>query len=621
MNTRREDDRRRGKRYKKILKRMQRKLWIVFGVICVLFVVLLARILWIQFTNGDRFERIVLGQQGYENKIIPYQRGNIVDAKGTVLASSVDVYNVILDCKVLNQAEDKKDSTIMAVTSIFPEISKEQIEDALKDKKESQYVVLAKQVDYETVNYFKKLQEDKNTKDSIVGIWFEKEYLRQYPFGNLAAALIGYCASDNTGVLGLENEYNDKLNGTNGRSYGYFTGNQSVENTVIDAENGHNVVTNVDANIQSIVETEILAWNEAHKGDDGKGSANTACVVMDPRNGNVLAMATYPSFDLNNPRDLGAYFTPEQLAAMPEEEQMNFLNNLWKNFPVTNTYEPGSTFKPFTVAAALETGSINGDETYMCDGGEQLSEHLIRCVNKDGHGVLTVEESLKESCNDALMQIARAIGPANFHSYQSNFGFGQKTNVDLPGEASTKNLIYTKDQLERIDSNLATNSFGQNFNVTMIQLASAYCSLVNGGNLYQPHVVNSLKDSSGNVVKSFEPVVMKKTISTDVSNILKEYMLNTVRSGTASGIQVEGYNIGGKTGTAEKLPREEHNYLVSIIGFAPYENPEVVIYTVIDTPYVDDQAHSSFAQEITQNILRQILPYLNVTRAENDATP
>lgn len=609
---------RRPNRYHKILRRMQSRLWLIFAGVCVLFVVLIVRLMYIEYSSGDKYEKIVLSQQGYSNEIIPFQRGDIVDRKGSVLATSVDVYNVILDCKVLNETPEKIDTTIDAITSVIPEISKEQIREALKDRKDSQYEILLKKVDNERMEAFESLKKDSANKDKISGIWFEKEYMRTYPYDSLAAALIGYCSNGNNGALGIESQYNNQLNGANGRKYGYFTDNKSIENTVIPPENGKTVVSTIDVNVQSIVEQEILNWNEAHKGDTPDGSANTACIVMNPNNGEILAMASYPTFDLNNPRDLSARFTPEQLAALPEEAQVEELSKLWKNFCVSNTYEPGSTFKPFTVATALEIGSINGDETYMCDGKEIVSEHEIHCVNRDGHGLLTVEGSLLESCNDALMQIVRTVGPDTFYDFQSDFGFGQKTTIDLPNEASTKNLVYTKDELRRIESNLATNSFGQNFNVTMIQLASAYSSLINGGYLYQPHVVGSMLDSHGNKVYTNNPVVLKKTVSSDVSEILKKYMLHVVEVGTATGVQVEGYNIGGKTGTAEKLPREEGNYLVSFIGFAPYNHPEIVIYTIIDTPKVDDQAHSSYAQEITQRVLEQILPYLNIDRADQD---
>ncbi|MCR4610799.1 MAG: penicillin-binding protein 2 [Lachnospiraceae bacterium] len=597
---------------------MQSRLWLVFGVVCVLFVVLIIRLMYIEYSSGEKYEKIVLSQQGYANEIIPFQRGDIVDRKGTVLATSVDVYNVVLDCKVLNQYPDMVDSTIDAVTEYFPEITKDQIKEALSDRKDSQYEVLLKKVDNDTKEAFELMADEDANKEKIKGIWFEKEYMRSYPYGTLGASLIGYCSNGNTGALGIESQYNGELNGANGRRYGYYGDNNSIENTVIQPEDGKTVVSTIDVNVQSIVEQEILNWNEAHKGEGSDGSLNTACIVMNPSNGEVLAMASYPGFDLNNPRDLSTRFTPEQLQTMPEEQQVDELSKLWTNFCVSSTYEPGSTFKPFTVAIGLENGNINGDETYMCDGKEVVSGHEIHCVNRDGHGILTVEGSLMESCNDALMQMAAAIGADTFSDYQSVFGFGQKTTIDLPNEASTKDLIYTKEELRNIDSNLATNSFGQNFNVTMIQLASSYCSLINGGNLYKPHVVEATLDQSNNKASGNNDVVLKKTVSTDVSDMVKKYMLHTVTDGTAKGVQVEGYNIGGKTGTAEKLPREHGNYLVSFIGFAPYNNPQLVIYTIIDQPNVEDQAHSSYAQEITKNILDQILPYLNIDRVEED---
>ena len=609
----------RSHRYHKILRRMQSRLWLVFGAICVLFVVLIIRLMYIEYSSGEKYEKIVLSQQGYSNEIIPYRRGDIVDRKGSVLATSVDVYNVILDCKVLNQSQDKIEDTIDTVTKYFPEINEEDIRSALKDRPNSQYEVLLKKVDNATKENFEKNELSDDNKNKIAGIWFEKQYMRTYPYDNLAASLIGYCTDGNAGALGIESQYNSDLNGSNGRRYGYYGDNNAIENTVIAPEDGKIIVSTIDVNIQSIVEDAIKSWNEAHSGDGVDGSLNTACIVMNPNNGEILAMASYPGFDLNNPRDLSARFSPEQLAAMPEEQQVDELSRLWKNYCVSSTYEPGSTFKPFTVAIGLENGCISGDETYMCDGKEVVSGHEIHCVNRDGHGVLTVEGSLMESCNDALMQIVRVIGPDIFSDYQSNFGFGQKTTIDLPNEASTKNLIYTKEQLENIDSNLATNSFGQNFNVTMIQLSSAYCSLINGGNLYQPHVVQAMMDSSSNKVSANDAVVLKKTVSSDVSDILKKYMLHTVTDGTAKGVQVEGYNIGGKTGTAEKLPRDSGNYLVSFIGFAPYDNPQLVIYTVIDTPNVPDQAHSSYAQEITHNVLEQVLPYMNIDRADQES--
>lgn len=599
----------------KLSRRMQRRLTLVFGVICVLFVVLIGRLMYIEYTSGDKYEKIVLSQLEYDSTIIPYKRGDIVDSKGTVLATSVDVYNVILDAKVLNQNKDKIDSTISYVTKCFPEIKEEDMRTKLKEKSTSQYIVLAKGVSYEEMSSFESIAEDKDTKSKIAGIWFEKEYTRVYPYSTLASALVGFVSSGNNGVIGLENQYNDVLNGVNGRSYGYLNSDNDLEQTVIDPENGKTIITSIDMNIQSIVEQEIANFNAALANEEGDGSLNTAVLIMNPQNGEILSMATYPTFDLSNPRDLTSLYTQEEIDAMDSDAQMDALNNLWQNFTVTHTYEPGSTFKPFTVAMGLESGALNGDETFLCDGKEVISGHEIHCVNRSGHGIETLAGALMDSCNDALMQMSYRIGGANFYYYQRLYGFGQKTNVDLPGEARTDSLLFSEEDLSKT-VNMATNSFGQNFNTTMIQLASAFSSLVNGGNFYQPHVVTRIEDESGNVLQEMNPVVEKVTFSKEVSAQVKSYLRQVVESGTGKTAGVAGYDLGGKTGTAQKIPRGDGNYLVSFIGYAPQDDPEVLIYCIVDQPNVADQAHSVYAQQIVHNVLVQILPYLNIDTIE-----
>lgn len=607
----------------RILKRMQRKLLISFLIICALFVGLIGRLMFIEYSSGERYEKIVLSQQEYDSTTIPFQRGNIVDSKGTVLATSVDVYNVILDCKVLN-ANDATviASTVEAVAECFPEIGREAVEEELEDNPDSQYSVLAKKVSYEEMSKFTDLQEERREDDdpdnNITGVWFEKEYKRVYPYGSMAAATLGFTTSGNVGVVGLENQYNSVLNGVNGRSYGYLNNDSDLERTVIEAQNGNTLVTTLDANIQSIVEQEILNFNQQYTNENGLGSKNTAVLVMDPDTGGILAMAQYPGFDLNNPWDLSAYYTPEELTAMSEQDQLNILNQLWKNYAVTNTYEPGSTAKPFTVAGGLESGALKGDETFVCDGGEQIAGYNVRCVNRNGHGLETIQDALVNSCNDALKQMSYRIGPVTFSQFQSLFGFGQRTWIDLPGETSTASLIYDEKALEST-INLATNSFGQNFNVTMVQMASAFCSLVNGGKLYQPHLVERITDDAGNTVQEIEPVLRKQTISKEVSDQMKQYLRAVVTDGSASAAGVDGYDVGGKTGTAQKFDTEtgqraKGKYLVSFIGYAPQEHPEVLVYVIVDEPNVEDQAHSSYALGIAHNILQQILPYMNISR-------
>lgn len=600
---------------------MHNKLYIVFGVLCILFVALIFRLMYIEYTSGEKYEKIVLSQQEYDSTIIPYKRGDIVDSKGTVLATSVDVYNVILDSKVLHANEEKISSTIAYLTQCFPEITADQVNQEITDNPDREYTVLAKHVSYEEKAAFEALMNGEDTKDQIAGIWFEKEYTRTYPYNSLASAMIGF-ANATTGVIGLENQYNDTLNGTNGRSYGYLNADSNLEQTVIEPDNGYSLVTTIDTNIQSIVESAILQANEEMKQEtegQATGSNNTAVLVMDPQNGDVLAMASYPNFDLNNPKDLSAYFTEEELAGMSDEDKMNQLNKLWQNYTISNTFEPGSTFKPFTEAMGLDSGSLRGDETYICDGSEWVSGHEIHCVNRSGHGTEDLRGALRDSCNDALMQMVRAIGPANFAKYSREYGFGQKTGIDLPGEASTASLIFSEEQLAQTESNLAVSSFGQGFNVTMIQLASSFCSLINGGNIYQPHVVKKIVDGSGNTVQEISPVVTKETVSQEVSDTLRDYMYTVVSEGTGAKAAVEGYAIGGKTGTAEKVPRGSGNYVVSFIGFAPVDDPQVVVYVVVDEPHVADQSHCSQSSYIAKNIFSQILPYMNIERMDSVA--
>lgn len=621
--------RKRRKKSQRLQVWMQRKLILFFGGICVLFVFLIGRIVYIETTSGQKYEKIVLAQQEYSSKVIPYRRGNIEDSKGTVLASSIDVYNVILDCKELNRYPELIDSTMEVLAQCFPEVDITDARARLTDKPDSQYEVLAKKVSYEEESAFETASDERNSDkvedNEVAGIWAEKEYTRQYPYGSLAASIIGFSSSGNYGVTGLENQYNDKLNGVNGRSYGYVNEDSDVEKTVIEPENGKTIVTSIDANIQAIVETELQNWNNAHLLNDytleakSAGSVNTACLVMNPNTGEILALASYPFFDLNNPRDLSAYYSEEELAAMTEEQKMDILNGLWQNYAVTHTFEPGSTFKTFTIATGLDTGTLTGNETYNCTGSLNINGDNIHCWKTAGHGVETVGTALRDSCNVALMGMAASIGARNFASYQSRFGFGQKTNIDLPGEPRTASLLYTEEQLEQY-INLATNSFGQNFNTTMVQLASAFCSVINGGKLYQPHLATAIKDDSGNIVENIEPVVLKQTISEDTCDIMRQYLRSVVREGTGTASQVAGYSVMGKTGTAQKQPRSENNYVVSFIGAVPAEDPELVIYVAIDTPNVGSQDTCHGSGEITHNILTQILPYLNVpTMAEEKA--
>lgn len=601
-------------------KRMQKKVIVAFTLVALLLIGLSGRLMYISYTSGEKYEKIVLSQQQYDSQTIPYQRGDIVDSKGTVLATSIAVYNVILDCSILTSDEKYLEPTVRALVECFPDyVTSEQIYTYARERKDSMYIVLAKRLSYDTVQQFIEIQEatdedGKKINPYVKGVWFEKEYQRQYPYGTLASAVIGFTASGNVGVNGLESYYNSTLNGVDGREYGYLNSDSDFEKTIKDAIDGNTLVTTLDATIQTVVEKKIAEFNDVYKNNyrQGEGAEHIAVIVMNPNNGDVLAMANYPNYDLNNPRDLSAYYSESAIEAMDEETKLEKLNELWQNFCVYYTYEPGSTAKAFTIATGLETGTTFTGDVYECDGREMIPGYSspIRCSNRYGHGMQTLKDALMNSCNDALMQMSYRIGVENFTTYQQIFGFGQKTNIDLPGEARTDALLYTVDNMKRID--LATNSFGQNYNCTMIQMASAFSSLINGGHLYQPRMVKAIADENGNVIQEITPTLLRETVSEETSNTLKNYLYATVSDGTGKTAKVDGYSLGGKTGTAEKIPRDDESYLVSFIGFAPVENPELVIYCIIDEPNVEDQPHSSFAQNIVREILEEIMPYMNI---------
>ena len=593
--------------------RMQRKLVMIFLAVILAFAVLIGRIAYINIARGSDYSKTVLDQQNYGSRVIPYKRGDIVDRNGTKLATSERVYNVILDVVALTE----KDAYIEPTKEVLQEcfgVDSATVDQIIEEKPESRYVVLEQDVDYETAQKFEEIDEDNENYPNVRGVWLEDDYIRKYPYSSLASDVVGFTYSGNVGAIGLESAYNDVLNGTDGREYGYYDEDSTMEQTVRAAKNGNTVVSTIDVTLQSIVEKYILEFNQAHAGEyrEGElGSKNTAVIMMDPNTGEILAEASYPNFDLNNPRDLSALYTDEEWDAMDETAQLDALNNIWRNFCVSDAYEPGSTFKPFTIAAGLETGAINGSETYYCSGSLHVSNYDVGCHLRSGHGAETVQDVLANSCNVGLMEIASVIGVDNFIRYQHIFGFGEYTGIDLPAEAATSSLLYKTDNMTEID--LATNSFGQNFNVTMTQMVSAFASLINGGYYYEPHVVKQIQDEDGNVVETKDPVLLRKTVSKETSDQVKQYMKAVMDYGTGQNAQVEGYDIGGKTGTAEKLPRGNGNYLISYIGYAPQENPEILIYVIIDEPNVETQSNSALVLELAKNIMTEAFPYLGIT--------
>lgn len=605
--------RRRNPFRRKFSKTMQRKLVMLFAAIVLAFVFLVGRITYINAASGDKYTKLVLDQQQYGSRAIPFKRGDIVDRNGTKIATSERIYNVILDMKVMLSKEEYIEPTIQVLEDCFG-IAEEDVRTLMDKNPTGRYNILKKGVDYATAQKFNKIESDSEKYPNVKGIWLEEDYVRKYPYNTLASDVIGFTVDGNVGSNGIEASYNSILNGTDGREYGYQDESTSFEQTVKEPENGQTVMSTIDLQVQSIVEKHVLEFNEEHKNQarEGEGSLDTAVIVMNPQNGEILAEASYPNYDLNNPRDLTKYYTEEQIEAMSDEEKLDTLNSLWNNFCVSDTYEPGSTFKPFVISAGLETGVLTGEESYTCGGVLHVGDHDIHCSNRDGHGAQTLKRALENSCNVALMQIGESMGAEEFTRYQELFGFGEMTGIDLPGEASTEGLLYEAENMDA--ASLATNAFGQNFNVTMTQLAASFCSLVNGGNYYEPHVVKQIQDENGNVTETKDPVLVRKTISKETSDIIKDYMYGVVEEGTGKSAAVEGYAIGGKTGTAEKLPRRNGKYLVSFIGYAPQENPQVVVYVVVNEPNAQGQANSGFATELASKIMGEIFPYLGIEK-------
>lgn len=616
---------------KKFPLRMKKKLVMLFITIILAFVGLIGRATYINAKNGEKYTKIVLDQQQYNSRVIPFKRGDILDRNGTVVATSERVYNVILDAYVMLSGDDEEDRAVImqvkeAAEQCF-DIESALIDEVVDTKPGSRYVILKKKVSYAQAQEYEALKKEvyqdesgneKKKYPDVSCLWLEEDYIRTYPYSTLASDLIGFTVSGNVGNAGIEASYNSTLNGTDGREYGYYDADSSVERTVKNPINGNSVVSTIDITLQSIVEKHILAFNVEHANEarTGDGSTNTAVIIMNPNTGEILAEASYPNFDLNNPRDLSKYYSEATLADMTSDEKLTALNKLWKNFCVSDTYEPGSTIKPFTMAGALENGTLSGNEWYDCGGYKTVAGTTIKCNNRNGHGAQSLSDGIANSCNVVLMNIAAQLGVDEFCRYQTVFGFGQKTGIDLPGEAETGGLIYSAENMGPVE--LATNSFGQGFNVTMTQMAAGFASLINGGNYYEPHVVKQIQDANGNVIENKDSVLLKKTISEETSDLLRTYMHQTMTDGTGRNAQVEGYTMGGKTGTAEKLPRGNGNYLLSFMGYAPANNPEILVYVVIDEPNTEIQANSRLVTTLARDIMEEAFPYLNITKAETN---
>lgn len=624
------NSRRRKKPQRKINHQMRGKLAGLFGAVLLALVCLLGRITYINATSGNKYKKQVLtqAQQKYASNVLPAKRGNIYDRNGNILATSNKVYNVILDCKTVNSDEDYAEPTIRALNKILG-VEEEKVRSLLSDEKtsSSQYQILIKKLSMDDKKEFEKyctVDEDSDLSESeikersnVKGVWFEEDYLRSYPFNSLACDAIGFTLARDVADVGLESYYNSTLMGADGRQYGYFNSDSDVEQTIIEPVDGKSIVTTIDVGMQQIVEKYVNGFKKK------MGAKDIGVIIEDPNTGEILAMDAGDRYDLNNPRDLSSIYSEEEIKAMNDTETVQALNDMWNNFCVTDAYEPGSVIKPIVVAGALEKGGISETDTFLCDGGEAFGANgdpFIKCaVYPDAHGEQDLTHVIANSCNDGMMAIAAAMGADEFIKAQSLFNFGSRTGIDLPNEGY--GIIHTAETMGATE--LACSAFGQGITCTMIQEINAMCSVINGGYYYQPHLVKEIQDGSGSTVKTIDPILLKQTISSDISADIRSYMAASVTEGTSRTSKVQGYSSGGKTGTAEKLPRGNGKYLVSFITFAPVEEPQLVLYVVVDEPNAENQADSKYPQYIAQGILSELLPYMNIEpdEAENGAVP
>lgn len=624
-----------GKNTKKLVKLsdprklqdyMASKLMVFEGVLLICLLTLVARIVMLSADNEEEYKRLVMRhlQTKYDSRTIPYRRGSIVDRNGTTLAISDVKYNIILDAKILRGKTEEVDPTLVALQTCF-NIDTSEVRAYMLEHPESQYYILQKEVDYSLIESYLVMQAEEGSKISQKGVWFETVYVRNYPYDTLASDVIGFTTTQG-GQYGLEEYYNDILCGRNGREYGYLSDENVLERTIVPAQDGYTLVTTLDAHIQNIVEENIKAYNEEYANDyrEGEmGSDNTGVIIMDVDTAEILAMASYPGFHLNDPTNaqlnLSPIYPAETLAMMTEEEEKDAVEALWKNFCISESYEPGSVCKTFTVAAALDAGVIHDGDRFYCGGymsfGEGEHTTNIRCHNRNGDGELTLKQALEESCNVTLMQIGQKMGSVSYLKYFANFNFGLRTNIDLAGEMRTDSLVFTKDTMGVTE--LATSTFGQGYNVTMIETISAYCSLVNGGYYYRPHVVRQILDEDGAVVENIEPVMLRQVVSESVSDLMIDYCIGVVEEGTGTYARPAGYRIGGKTGTAETSGDGKQNYVVSFMGFAPADDPQIAIYVVIDRPNAASQDQATRrACLLCRSILTDVLPYMHIFMTE-----
>lgn len=568
------------------------------------FALMFGRVLYMKVVHGAEYEAAAKNQQINRYDItIPPNRGSILDRNNQVLAISTTVYNVALDslqlAEVAQQYPEEQEKTLTTLCEYFPELDYNTLKQYVTVNPETGELYMNNHWKYLVKGIERSVKEELEAMN-LKGVYFEKSSKRSYPLNSSACHLVGFTRGD--AQWGLEGYYNSYMEGTPGRSFILYNGADSVVHQDYDAKDGDTIITTIDYNIQKIAE-EVVAETAAEW-----SAKNVAAMVMDPYTGEVYAMAESHSFDLNNPNEIPEWETDitytENWDQLSSEEQLEYLNTMWKNFCVSDTYEPGSIFKPMLVAAALEEGVITPNSSFQCNGYTDIGGYRIKCHLVSGHGNINVEQIMAQSCNMGVIQIANLLGADKFYEYQREFGFGDYTGIDLPGEAAGQ--LHSKESIGPTE--LATMSFGQTFNCTSIQVIAAFSSLINGGNLVKPHVVSQIVDADGNVVLENDTEVVRRVISEKTSAYMRTALKATVENGLAKKLQIDGYSIGCKTGTAEQGSRTNDDlWALSNMSYFPAENPKYIVFTVINQPsdYVEGvQTPTPMTKKLIEGIIK-----------------
>lgn len=562
----------------------RKKVMIVFVAVFFIMMFLIGRLVYLMIFCSEYYGNKAENLHERERDI-KAARGKLLDANGTVLATNKSVCTISV---IHNQMEEPEKVIAMLVKElgISEETARKRVE------KVSSIERVKTNVAKETGDAIRAYE--------LSGVKVDEDYKRYYPYGTLASKVLGFTGADNQGILGLEVKYDEYLQGTNGKIL-TLTDARGIEienagESRLEPVNGYDLCLSLDRNIQMYCE------QAAKKVCTKKSADSVSVIVMNPQNGELMAMVNYPEFDLNDPFTLVGD-TGESVSA---EEKQNLLNKMWRNQCISDTYEPGSTFKIITAAAALEEGVVKLDDAFFCPGYKIVEDRRIRCARTTGHGAETFETGIMNSCNPVFMELGERLGAENFVGYFKQFGLLSKTNIDLPGEAGT--IMHKTENIGSVE--LATISFGQSFQITPIQLVTTVSSIINGGTRVTPHFGVSVQDADGNTVKTFSYETHENICTAETSETMRYLLEKVVSEGTGKNAKIEGFSIGGKTATSQTLPRSDHKYISSFLGFAPADNPQVLVLVVINNPqgiYYGGTIAAPVAKEIFENIL----PYLD----------